>query len=90
MTLQRLQQLVRQAVYEPDRGLPEAEAPPPFCGEVRDVRVRVNGHRLFLATDEHGELCGIGTLSPGGDIETIAIGLHARIAGSSELLLRAI
>jgi hypothetical protein len=74
----RLRELARRAVYEPDRGL-GGDPPEPYRGEARASRVRVNGCRMFLATDDAGELCGIGLMEPGGNLETIAAALLARM-----------
>jgi hypothetical protein len=78
VTLQRLQELARDAVYEPGRGEPD-DAPEPIRGEARELRARLDGDRLFYATDDNGELCGLGVMAPGGRIVNIKIGLLARM-----------
>lgn len=86
-SLDRLQELARAAIYEPDRGL-EDDAPAPVRGEAREMLARLGGRRLYYVADEHGELCGFGVMEPGGNIRNISVGLYARaeIAGETTLL----
>lgn len=78
MSVNRLQTLAREAVYEPARGA-EDDAPEPMRGVVREIPARVGGRRLFIATDEHGELRGFGVMEPGGDVSRIAVGMYAAL-----------
>lgn len=90
MSVNRLQALAREAVYEPDRGIDD-EAPEPVKGEAREMLARLNGKRLFYATDERGELVGFGVMEPGGSVRNIAVGLYARSENAPDLpLLRAV
>lgn len=75
----RLQQLAQHATYEPSRNLEGDPAPEPLRDQVRELPIRVNGARLFVATDEHGELVGVGLMEQGGDRRAVAGQLYAAI-----------
>lgn len=76
MSVNRLQTLAREAVYEPDRGI-ESEGPEPVRGEAREMLARLGGKRLYYVTDEQGELAGFGIMEPGGNVRNLAAGLYA-------------
>lgn len=87
MSVRKLTDLARELVYAPDRG-ESATGPEPIRGRAWEIPARVDGKRLFLATDENGDLCGIGVMEPGGRKAELSAGLYMKIETRHEGELR--
>lgn len=80
--MERMQQLARDYVYEPNRGVEGDPAPDVLRSVAREMPFRLNGLRVFIAVDEHGEACAVGLMEDGGDKLRLAAQLYAVIETS--------
>lgn len=87
MPLNRMQQLAREYAYEPDRGIENDPAPEPVQGKACELPVRLNGCRVFVATDQHGEVCAVGLMEDGGDKRRMVLSLYRAMDGAERMPL---